>query len=554
MIAALASVSTAQNRRPPVPPTPPAAPLPPTPPAPAPRARPDPATSLFDRNLMQLSELEHLRSAGESLRALNLDELRSRAQGMREAPRAWDDAVIASTHELAQRALEASRAPLAQFADGQLSHAYGYSTSLASINPRYQDDPADSLYRRAHALLGDNNDYRAAAQRFKEVQQKYPNSRYISQAMYFQAFSLYRAGSDAELREAQGVLEQFKQKYPNARFTGENNNPADADVLLQRVRLGLASRGDAAARQQLSQAASGANAPCDRENQNVQTTALSALMRIAPAEATPKLEQILAKRDDCSLQLRIFALQILTQRGDEKSVATLLSTAKNDPSPQMRANAIGWAVRFPNDDVFTALETIARSDQSDLVRRTAARSLVGYPSPRARQVVRVFIEDNTLPDNLRQEILNRYNSERGTAEDAAWLRTSFSKVTSPAVKSAIVNAVGQIGGTDSQKWLMDLATSDQETPGIRAAAFSRVAATMSVQDLSRAYDAAGNRPMRRSIVSALNARKEPEALDKLIDIARKTTDFTHKNEVINMLTNRKDNAKVTALLIELIDR
>ena len=158
-----------------------------------------------------------------------------------------------------------------------------------------------------------------------------------------------------------------------------------------------------------------------------------------------------------------------------------------------------------------------------------------------------------MSDDIRTDILDRYNEERGTPEDAAWLRGSFTKVTSPSVKRAIVGAVGRIGGADSQKWLMDLSSNEQESASIRSDAFRRVSKSMSAADLIKAYDAAGSRAMRTSIISSLNSRKEPEAVDKLIDIARKGTDPEIRRQVIQMLTDRKD-PKITALLIELIDR
>jgi HEAT repeat protein len=214
---------------------------------------------------------------------------------------------------------------------------------------------------------------------------------------------------------------------------------------------------------------------------------------------------------------------------------------------------VGFVARFPSEDVLSTLESIARNEQNEMVRRSAARNLVGYPSPRARQVVRSLIEDNTISDDIRTEMLDRYNEERGTAEDAAWLRLSFAKVTSQSVKRSIVGAVGRIGGADSQKWLMDLSSNDQESASIRSEAFRRVSKSMTVPELGKAYDAAGSRPMRQSIVSALNSRKEPEAVEKLIDIVRKGTDPEIRRSVIQMLTDRKD-PKITALLIELIDR
>ncbi len=53
------------------------------------------------------------------------------------------------------------------------------SGRAAMPGPRYQDDPADSLYQRAYQLLS-SSDYRAAAQRFKEVQAESSPTRSIS--------------------------------------------------------------------------------------------------------------------------------------------------------------------------------------------------------------------------------------------------------------------------------------------------------------------------------------------------------------------------------------
>jgi HEAT repeat protein len=219
----------------------------------------------------------------------------------------------------------------------------------------------------------------------------------------------------------------------------------------------------------------------------------------------------------------------------------------------MRADAVSYVARYPNDDVLTTLEQIARTEENDQIRRTAARSLVGYPSPRARTVVRTIIEDNTMSDDLRCDVLNRYTDERGAAEDAAWMRTSYAKVTSPRVKVCMVRAVGNIGGADTQRWLIDLSTSETESSQIRAEAFRRVSTTMSIAELSRQYDNAGNRPMRTQVIQILNQRKEPEALDKLVDILKKTSDFEIRRSVIQMLSQRND-PKAKQAINDIIDK
>ena len=181
------------------------------------------------------------------------------------------------SREATQQAVEASREALAGLRLDGLRGLDALGDLRGSLfsgrmdaRPRYQGDPADSLYQRAYQLLS-SSDYRAAAQRFKEVQQKFPNTQYLARAMYYQAFALYRAGSDQELREALTVLDQQQQKFPNARVVRGSDSPSDAAALATRIRGALAMRGDAAARQQLNQAASAGAQSCDREDQTVRS-------------------------------------------------------------------------------------------------------------------------------------------------------------------------------------------------------------------------------------------------------------------------------------------
>jgi hypothetical protein len=78
---------------------------------------------------------------------------------------------------------------------------------------------------------------------------------------------------------------------------------------------------------------------------------------------------------------------------------------------------------------------------------------------------------------------------------------------------------------------------------------------MSVADLSRQYDNAGNRSMRQQVIRILNQRKEPEALDKLIAIVKTGSDPTLRSEVLQMLSHRgQSDPKVRQLLLDIIDR
>src|SRR5687767_9315922 len=105
--------------------------------------------------------------------------------------------------------------------------------------PWSMEDPADSLYREAREALN-RGDYRRAADLFGRIPSRYPQSEYAADAMYWQAFALYRAGGTSDLRKAQKTLKAQKDKYPKAKTRG------DAETLEVRIAGQLAGTGDAA--------------------------------------------------------------------------------------------------------------------------------------------------------------------------------------------------------------------------------------------------------------------------------------------------------------------
>jgi len=80
-----------------------------------------------------------------------------------------------------------------------------------------------------------------------------------------------------------------------------------------------------------------------------------------------------------------------------------------------------------------------------------------------------------------------------------------------------------------------------------------MALTSDILTLPRMYDAADSRSMREQLISALASRKEPDATDKLIDIAKNSTDLEMRRLAINYLS-RKNDPRATKLLMELIEK
>lgn len=67
------------------------------------------------------------------------------------------------------------------------------------------------LYREARAMLNKDN-YRKAAELFDEIAENYETTGigYFPDALYWQAYALFRLGTDADLRKASALLEQHR--------------------------------------------------------------------------------------------------------------------------------------------------------------------------------------------------------------------------------------------------------------------------------------------------------------------------------------------------------
>jgi HEAT repeat protein len=448
------------------------------------------------------------------------------------------------------------------------------------------DDPADSLYRMARDRFS-RGDYRRSADLFKSLPAKYPNSAYVADAQYWEAFSLYRIGGTPELQQALAVLEARKPAEgrkvgPASEASGANrvsvktssgsNNSAmvysssgggfgvgsswggsqtDGAGLAARIANVLSSRGlsaDPAVKRAL---AAGGNS-CDQDDQSVRAEALSALMQNDPATGRQMAAKILANKDECSVPLRRNAVMLVGNSHDDAATTTLIGVARTDPSQSVRVASLDYLTRSPSDAAISAVIDISHSSDDKQIQRYAVRALAQSTNPRARAEVRSIVENNNADEALRASVLDGMSGDRMSAEDAIWLRSLYVRTNSPRLKERIVAIVGRLGGEANNQWVVSLLRNDDEPLELRAAALERVGRTMDVAALVKFYDASAERPLREEVIQLLAERKEPEALDKIVDIAKTGTDTRMRSEAINILSRSKD-PRATKLLLQLVD-
>jgi HEAT repeat protein len=416
-------------------------------------------------------------------------------------------------------------------------------------DPWLKSDPADSLYKSAKELLN-RGEWRRAAVAFASIPQRYPTSGYAADAFYWQAFALYRIGGTEDLRAALRALETMRGKYPDSR------TQTDAAALTTRIRGTLAARGDQEAKAALERAmAEQGQRACDREDQAVRAEAMKALVQTDPSAALPTLRRVLARRDECSAPLRRTAVYLLGNLGDSDAPTILRDVALNDSEPEVRSAAIQYLARSPSDIAVNTLDEILRTATDQSLLRTAARALAANPNPRARQSVRALIERNDAPERLRMEAISGLeNGDRTSEEDAAYLRSIYGKIDNPRIRARIVRVLGQIGGDANDQWLLGLMRNTDEPLEVRSAALEREATrNMPIADAVKLSGTLSDRELRSRLISIYGQRREPEATDKLLDIAKNDTDFNLRRQAINTLT-RKNDPRATKLLLEIIDK
>jgi HEAT repeat protein len=408
----------------------------------------------------------------------------------------------------------------------------------------YQDDPADSLYRAAYQLFS-RQEYRAAADRFAEVRAKHPNTRYLCDASYYEAFARYRIGTPADLRTAHRVLDGMGPRC------GDEKRLKDVPELIARVDGALARLGDSEASERVRRAASEGRRVCDREERNVKIQALSALAQMDGAGARPILESVLAQKDECSAPVRREALQLVARTGDAAAVTLLSRSARTDADAETRVAAVEALARISTEPAFTAMEELMRASTDERVQAAAVRAMGRSDSPRAVATVRALVERSDVSERLRAAVIHSLGERGGTTTE--YWRALYAKMESDELRGAVVGAVDR-GSSDGMQFLLSIAGNAAQPSSVRALAVSRVRQTAPIGDLHRLFEAADSRAVRQAIVAGLAARREPEATDRLIDIAKRGTDPEVRAAAIRYLGQpaRRDDPKVRQALADIL--
>ena len=445
--------------------------------------------------------------------------------------------------------------------------------------PWLRADPADSLYRAAREALG-RGDNRAAAALFGQIGARFPKSGYAADALYWQAFALYRVGGESALREGLLALRKQQKKFPETATRG------DAAALETRILGELARRGDGQAAAELAEIAKGAGVPnaptppmpptpptppsppsppssysssssrsssrsssssCTVSDDDMKVAALNALQQMDAAKARPILRKLLARRDPASACLRRKAVFLVAQQNEPGTEDILLESVRNDPEPEVRQQAVFWLSQVGTERAIVALDSILRSSKDPEIQDKAVFALSQHNSSKAQLALRSYAERPDIPDNIREKAIF-WLGQNQTADNAAFLRSLYSKLKNDELRKKVLFSLSQMGGEENGRWLLGVARDGSEGLETRKQAlFWAGQAGVSIGELARLYGSVSDPEMRRQLIFVYSQRDEPEALDKLIEIAKRDPSPELRKRALFWLGQSEDSRAVHAL-------
>ncbi|MEZ4414375.1 MAG: HEAT repeat domain-containing protein [Gemmatimonadota bacterium] len=416
----------------------------------------------------------------------------------------------------------------------------------------WQEVPGDTLYRRARNALN-RREYEVAAASFSDLRRRYPESAFVADAYYYEAFARYRLGQQdsgtralAAQRQALELLERQAAEHRDAATL------SDARALRGRIRAEMARLGDAGAREAVVE---GAQQACDRSDQELRAQALSALLNMDARRAAPLLREVLTSRDGCSAELRAQAVFILAQHPDEETVDVLLDLAVRnpDPDPQVREQAIFWLSRVDRPEAVEALLNLVEESDDPRVLEQAVFALSQHDDPRAAEVLGEYVRRSDLPSEVRGQAIF-WMGQKGGSESVGQLRELYDEVGEVELKKAVLFAVSRRPEPGAREFLLEVALDRRAPAEVRKEAVFWASQTgVGPAQLVEILRTTDDPEVREAAIFGLSRQPGPEAVDALMDIARSDDDPKLREQAIFWL-GQMDDPRIADFLMEIIRR
>lgn len=297
------------------------------------------------------------------------------------------------------------------------------------------------------------------------------------------------------------------------------------------------------------------------EDESVQQEALTSVLRLVETDRIRILRGVIDRDDECSVNLRVFAVGRLAREGTPEAERELIRVAATHPDPDARRAAVSGLRRFDTPTAFAALvNVLARSTDAEM-QEAAILGLRRSESAGARNALAAFAADASKPEGLREDAIVALG--RRDDVEAGALIGIYTTLETPKLKTAAIDRLrrrAENGSKEAETWLFGLAFDANETDRIRSRALDAWARGPSVElaGLVEAYNRFGEPDLRGRIFYALyrkagrsKGEAKSEVVRKMVELARLEPDPEVRERAVAWL-GRTGSPEAVEFLLELL--
>ena len=425
-------------------------------------------------------------------------------------------------------------------------------------------DEADDAYRRARRDLN-RELYSRAVEDFARFRDNYPDSHYVPDALYWEAFSRARIGASEDLERALVLLNEDLARFPAAEVV------ADARELALRIETQLAKSGDAGAAYRVTRDAERLAGQLARSNrvrafaisgdgdepadpdEELRITALNALMQMDSERALPTLQRVLGSPDKSSPELRARAVFILAQHGGPEVPTLLVKTLKEDPDPDVRQTAVFWLGQAGGPEAMRALkDVIGDRGAPEEMREQALFAISQQGGADAIVILRKVAEDKNEDTETRQRAIF-WIGQSGGEVGVKTLRELYRSLDDREAKEQALFALSQTSG--GKDMLLEVARNKQEDIELRSRAlfWAGQMGEVPVDDIVKVYRDADQREMKEQVIFTLSQQRSSAAVEKLMEVFREEKDPELRTRIVFWIGQSK-HPKAAEFLEEILNK
>lgn len=369
----------------------------------------------------------------------------------------------------------------------------------------------DDLYDEATGAL-DDHDYQRAIDAFREVMKL--RGEHQDAAMYWIAWAQNKMGNRSD---GLATLLSFEKAFPRSRWM------EDAKVLEVEIR----------------QSAGQTVEPGHIPDEEVKIMALQGLVNSGSDRAVPIIEGILSDPKS-SPKLKDKAIFLLSQSGDARATELLGKMARNRGNPEMQARALRYLGIMGGERSRKLLADVYTSSTDVDVKKSILKSFM-ISGDRAHLLSLAKTEPN--PDlraeavqqlgvsGARNELAELYNSESSFEVKKKILQAMFvggsvdklSEIAkserNPELRATAIRNLGLAGGARSAQTLVTIYETDS-SPEVRHAVINALFLQNNAKALIDLARKEKDPEMKKSIISKLSIMGSKEAADYLMELLR----------------------------------